>query len=320
MEILLLRNLVIFVISAVFLTRSAMFLVEALTKIGRYYKLREFATSFILMAFATSLPELSVSIMSAANHSPELAIGTVIGSNIASLTLVIGIAAIAAGKIMVKSAIKKKDIVYMSGIVLILILLMMDGTLSRPDAGILFMIYAYYIYNLFSHKKRPESKVIEVTRKEFSESLGIFVTSIIALILSAKILVWSVLGIGEMLSIPVTLIGIVVVALGTSLPDLSFELMAVREKHQDMVLGDIIGSVVTNSALVLGVVGMINPGNSLDLRSINTGLIFLALVTFGFLFFVKNDGKISTKEALVLVITYLTFVSLEYLVKIMEIW
>lgn len=320
MEILLLRNLVIFVISAVFLTRSAMFLVEALTKIGRYYKLREFATSFILMAFATSLPELSVSIMSAANHSPELAIGTVIGSNIASLTLVIGIAAIAAGKIMVKSAIKKKDIVYMSGIVLILILLMMDGTLSRPDAGILFMIYAYYIYNLFSHKKRPESKVIEVTRKEFSESLGIFVTSIIALILSAKILVWSVLGIGEMLSIPVTLIGIVVVALGTSLPDLSFELMAVREKHQDMVLGDIIGSVVTNSALVLGVVGMINPGNNLDLRSINTGLIFLALVTFGFLFFVKNDGKISTKEALVLVITYLTFVSLEYLVKIMEIW
>ena len=320
MEILLLRNLGLFILSAVFLARSATFLVKALTKIGQFYKLGEFAISFILMAFATSLPELFVSIMSAANHSPELAIGTVIGSNIAALTLIIGIAVIAAGTIRVKSAIKKKDIVYMAGIVLILIMLMMDGSLSRPDAGILLMIYAYYIYNLFSQKKRFESKTVRVTKKEFSESIGIFIASILALVLSARVLVWSVEGIGEMLSIPVTLIGIVVVALGTSLPELSFELTAIKEKHQDMVLGDIIGSVVTNSALVLGVVGMINPGDNLDLRLINTGLVFLALVTFGILIAVKNDGKISTKEALVLIVSYLLFISVEYLVKIVEIW
>ncbi len=310
--------LIIFSVSAVVLTRSATFLVKSLTTIGRYHKIGEFAISFIFMAFATSLPELIVSIMSVGTHSSELALGTLIGSNIAALTLIIGLATVYAKKIRIKSIIKKKDILYMTGICIVLVFLMMDGDLTRWDSGILFMIYGYYIYRLTTQEKQFESKVFEITKKDYISAVGYFITSITLLIASARILAWTVENIGAMLSIPITLIGIVIVALGTSLPELSFELTAVKEKHQDMVLGDIIGSVVTNSTLIIGIVGLLNPINNLDLKLINIGLFFLIFVALVIMYFVKNDGKLTTREGLAMIISYIVFVSLEYLVKMVE--
>lgn len=308
----------IFIVSAVVLTRSATYLVRSLTKIGRYHKLGEFAVSFILMAFATSLPELLVSIMSVGSHAPELAIGTVIGSNIAALTLVIGVATVYAKKIRIKSIIKKKDILYMTGICIVLVLLMYDGSLTRPDALILFLIYSYYIYRLTIQEKKFESKAFKIEKKDYIKAVGGFITSATLLILSARFLVWTVEYLGELLSVPITLIGLVVVALGTSLPELSFELTALREKHEDMVLGDIIGSVVTNSTFVIGVVGFLSPIESLDLELVNIALLFLIFVALVLLYFVKNDGRLTTKEGIAMIVSYLVFISIEYLVKMIE--
>lgn len=316
---MLITNLIIFIFAAILLGRSATLLVKSLIKIGQYLKIGEFAISFILMAFATSLPELFVAILSSVNGSPDLAIGTVIGSNIADMTLVIGIAAVAAGVIRVKSAIKKRDLIYMSGILFILILLMLDGSLTRPDAAILLMIYAYYIFRLFTQRERFESKKVKISRREYYENIGRFTVCIIGLVLSARLLVWSSETIAVILSIPLILVGLIILALGTSLPEISFELSAIKEKRQDMVLGDVIGSVVTNSALIIGVTGMINPIHELDLDLINIGLISLVIITFGLLFFIRNDGKITTKEALILLFFYLFFVSMEYLARIVKI-
>lgn len=281
-------------------------------------KIGDFAISFILMAFATSLPELFVAVLSSFNKASDLAIGTVIGSNIADMTLVIGISAIAAGMIRVRSVIKKRDLVYMSGIIFILILLMLDGSLTRPDAVILLMIYAYYIFRLFTQKEKFESKKVRVTRREYYENIGRFIICILGLILSARFLVWSSESIAAILSIPLTLVGLIIVALGTSLPEISFELSAIKEKRQDMVLGDVMGSVVTNSALIIGIAVMIKPIHELDLDLINIGLISLGIVTFGLLFFIRNDGKITTKEAVLLLFFYLLFVSTEYLARIVK--
>ena len=306
-------------IAAIMIGRSATYLVKALIPIGQHFKISEFAISFLLMAFATSLPELFVGVLAATQHTAELAIGTIIGSNIADLTVVMGISAIVAGTLRVRSIIKKKDIIYMSGITFILILLLLDGSLSRPDSFILLMIYGYYIYRLFTQKKKFESKAVSVSNEEFMRSLGILIASIIGLIISAELIVWSAEQIADTLSIPLTLIGIVVVAFGTSLPELSFEITAIKNKHHDMVLGDVIGSVVTNSALVIGIIGLINPVNSLDLGLINTGLMILAFVTFVALYFVKNDSKLTMREGIALMFIYVCFIFLEYLVKMIGI-
>lgn len=311
--------IIVFIISAIVLTKSATYLVKSLTTIGRFFRVGEFAISFIMMAFATSLPELFVAVISTINYSSELALGTVIGSSIAALTLVIGIATVYAGKIRVRSIIKKKDIVYMVGICCILVLLMLDGSLTIPDSLILILIYMYYIYRLLTQQKQFESENVHVEKRDVLRSFAIVILCFVGLLLSARGLVWTVEHIGIYFHIPVTLIGLVVVAVGTSIPELSFELSAIKNKHQDMVLGDIIGSVVTNCALVIGVIGLIGPINHLDLGLINTSLFFIIMVSIIMLIFVKNDGKLTTREGVAMILGYLAFVATEYLVKIVKV-
>ncbi len=308
----------LFVFSAYILVRAAKFLVDSLTIIGRHHKVGEFAISFILVAFATSIPELLVSVMSVGADKPELAIGTVLGSSISVLTLIIGLATIYARKIRIKSIIKKKDILYMLGICIVLVFLMMDGSLTRWDSAILFLIYGYYLYRLVIQEKKFESAVVKIGRPEYSRAIGYFIVSIVALILSSKLLVWVVENISATVNIPVTLMGMVVVAIGTTLPELSFEIAAVKAKEQDMVLGNIIGSVVTNSTLLIGVIGFLNPINNLDLQLINIGLFFLIAVALVLFYFVKNDGKLTFKEGVAMVLSYLVFVTVGYIAKLIS--
>jgi len=131
---------IVFIISAILLARVATYLVSSLTKIGQYLKIGDFAISFILMAFVTSLPELFVGIYASFNGGETLALGTVIGSNIVALTLILGIAALVSGSISLESVIKRRDITFMVGIQIILILLLLDRSISRPDAVILLLI------------------------------------------------------------------------------------------------------------------------------------------------------------------------------------
>jgi len=269
------------------------------------------------MSLVTTLPEFVVALISAGGEVPELSISVILGANIATITLGVGFAAIYAKKIRVKSLIKKKDILYMVGICLVFTLLLMDGTLTRWDALILLMIYSYYIYRLLLQEKRFTSDLVEISRYEYITSIGKFIASFIILILSAQYLVWSVEHISDILSLPITLIGLIVVALGTALPELMFELTAVRENHQDMVLGNIIGSVVTNSAMIMGVVGFLFPMDNLDLELINSSLLIMVIVAVMLLYFVRNDGKITRREGIIMVVAYILFVGASSLVKIL---
>ena len=309
--------ILVFLFCAVVLSRSATYLVKTLTKIGQYHRLGDFAISFILMSLVTTLPEFVVALISAGGEVPELSISVILGANIATITLGVGFAAIYAKKIRVKSLIKKKDILYMVGICLVFTLLLMDGTLTRWDALILLMIYSYYIYRLLLQEKRFTSDLVEISRYEYITSIGKFIASFIILILSAQYLVWSVEHISDILSLPITLIGLIVVALGTALPELMFELTAVRENHQDMVLGNIIGSVVTNSAMIMGVVGFLFPMDNLDLELINSSLLIMVIVAVMLLYFVRNDGKITRREGIIMVVAYILFVGASSLVKIL---
>jgi cation:H+ antiporter len=174
------------------------------------------------------------------------------------------------------------------------------------------------MYRLLIQEKKFESVELKITKKEFFKCVGNFIASIVFLIISAEYLVSSAKFLANEFSIPVILIGFVVVALGTSLPELSFEVTAARENHQDMVLGDVIGSVVTNSALIVGIVGLIRPMYDLELGFINTGLFFLIFVSLVLLYFIKNDGKLTVKEGIALILSYVVFISIQYLVKMVE--
>lgn len=313
---MLLISLIKFISSAILLSVSAVFIVRSLIKIARYFRLSDFTASFIVIASATSLPELSVAITAAIANSPEITVGAVIGSNIANLTIVTGLTALVARQINVVGIIKKRDASYMTYINIIMLLLIADRSLSRPDGAILLLIYIYYIWRLFQQQKYFEQKPRRIKKNHIFQSLAIFGASIAVLLVSADLAVKSAQEIGLALSLPVIFIGMIVVALGTSLPELVFGLGAIKEGKRDLAMGDLIGSVVTNSTLILGLTAFITPISFSSFGAYDTGIVYFIITLLLFNIFMWSKKELSWREGISLIFVYILFLGTQFFVGV----
>jgi len=315
----LLVHITIFLISCIVLAKSAEFLVKSLTKIASFLGWTEFAIGFIIMAIATSVPELFVGITSALNKNSALALGTVIGSNIVDLTLVIGIVALLAKGIRIESKTIRTDTLYMFGIATLPVILMVQGNeISRFDGYLLLSVFFLYVIKLLKQKGRFRKAIDTVPIKEFFSAIGLSCFSIVVLFFSSDFVVRyaSLLSIDLML--PPILIGLFVIAFGTSLPELTFEIKAVRTGHRGMALGDLLGSVIANSTLVLGVTALIYPIDA-DFLLFLTSASFMLLVAFLFVTFTESEEMISWQEGIALILLYVFFVIVELNVRLLQV-
>ena len=312
---MLLMSLILFLISCLVLVVSGGFLVKLIVKIASYLRLSEFVVAFIIMAFSTSIPELFVGISSAISGNPALSLGNVIGSNIADLTLVIGIVALLGNGIKPKNPLIKKDSLFMFLIALVPITLMIfDQTLSRIDGIILTSIFIIYMWHLIKERKEVKGKFIENKREPIAFTIFFFISCLGILFLSAHFVVKYATQLAIELLLPVIAIGLFLVAIGTSLPELVFGTRAVLAKKGDLAVGDAMGSVVCNSTLVLGVTAMISPiTNSFFIFL--TSAIFMAIVTFLFMIFIRNKKGLSITESVMLIILYILFILVEFYFK-----
>jgi len=144
----MLLNLVGFIVAAIVLARSSVFLVETLTKIALKLRISEFLVGFMLIAVGSSLPELLVGIVAATEGEPLLSLGNIIGSNIANLTIILGIPALVAGGIRIQSQVRNREIIFMNVLAIAPLLLLIDGTLSRGEGVLLLLLFAFYMYHL----------------------------------------------------------------------------------------------------------------------------------------------------------------------------
>jgi cation:H+ antiporter len=308
----LIINLTLFAISCTALLISGSFFIKSISKIAAFLKLSEFVVSFIIVGMATSLPELFVGISSALTKQTSISLGNVIGSNIANLTIILGIPLLIAKKINITRKTIKKDSLYMFLISLIpLILMGLGGTLSRLDGVILIAIFLGYCIMLVK-QTRDFSKEVEnhIGRVEIIATTFLFIISGIFLYFSAQFTVLYAKNVSMDLSLPSIFIGLFIIALGTSLPELVVGFQSVVKKHQQIVLGNIMGSVVANSTLVLGVTAIITPITS-NLLIFFTSIGFMIIASFLFMMFVQSGDKIGWKEALVMVYTYIIFIIVE---------
>jgi len=280
------------------------------------------------MSVATSLPELFVGIMSAIDGVPAFSVGNVIGSNILDLTLVIGIAALLAKNINIESKIIRKDMIYMLAITILPVILLVDHHLwwkfglfpnmtpglSRIDGFILLCAFAYYIYNLVQQETRFSRIVDKTSRKEAIKFMLLFLISITLLLISAHFVV----DYAELLSIDLAisplLMGLFIISLGTSLPELIFESKAVLSQHQSMAIGDLVGSVITNSALVLGVTAVISP-IAVNTVIYLTSTLFMLFAAFIFFTFSESGDRITWTEGMSLLFLYVLFIIIETYIK-----
>lgn len=313
---MILINLALFFVYASILIVSGSYMVKYLTRIANYLKINEFIISFVLIAFSTSIPELFVGITSALSGSPSLSLGNVIGANIANLTIVIGIPILLARGINVDTVTARRDVTYMFIISsLPLVLMSIGNELSRIDGVILVGVFGFYIYKLMIQQRVFHKVVAErFTRQGILKDVGFFFISITFLFFSARLVVKYATFLSIDLELPAIMIGLLLLALGTSLPELTFNIRAVIQKHPEMALGDTVGSVVTNSTLVLGVVAIIHPIQA-AISIFLTSWIFMLVVGFLFMTFVEGNYKLSWREGVALIMMYSLFILIEFYVK-----
>lgn len=308
---MILVNLVLSLVFLVILIKCAQYSIKYSSRIAKSLHLPEFIVSFFIIALISVLPEAIISIISAFKGNPELGLGTLLGSNVADLTLVFGIIALfSSGGIKVKSKILNNKIFYVI-LLLFPLLLGIDGEFSRIDGaillllGILFFIRIYYASHNF-HKKFNHNE-----NKPFAKSLILLILSLLVLTGSAFLTTKFAIAFANDAKIPSILVGIAVLALGTCLPELTFSIQAVRKNHDELALGDILGTVITDATIILGLVALICPFsyNPLNIYIIG-GAMFLAGLFA--IIFMKTDRTLSKKEGLLLIFFYIIFIFVEF--------
>jgi cation:H+ antiporter len=277
----------------------------------------EFAVGFIVVAVSTSLPELFVGVTSAFSGTNELALGNVIGANIINLTLIIGIVALISKNIRIRSKVIRKDFIYMVAIIMVPLLLMWDKVLQWYDGLILIAVFVLYLWQMIKQEHRF-SKVFDfVQKKEMGRHITIGMISLVVLMVSANFVVIFATKLSVDMNMPPILIGLILLSLGTSLPELILNSRAALEKHQELAIGDTLGSVITNSTLVLGVSALIHPIQT-DVFFFFTSALFLLIIAFVFITFGESDRGISWKEGLSLLLLYVFFIIVQTYITLLR--
>lgn len=313
--------ILIFILSCLILIRSGTLVVKSIARIAQFLGWREFTVASIVMSFATSLPEIFVGFTSAFHQKPQLAFGNVIGSNIIALTLIIGIGAFVGKGLKIEGETLRRSSFYVVIITFLPLFLIFDGKVSRLDGLILILALILYFYQLYSQEQKF-TKVFSNNLKRgwgsfksFLKDLGIFSVGAFILLISAEGIVFSASNLAVKFNIPLVVIGLFLVALGTSMPEIAFGFRSVIMGHKEMIVGNAMGAVVVNSAMALGLVALIAPFEIVYFSFYLNGIIFTIITGLFFYIFSRTGKEISRKEALFLIGIYFAFILIELLVK-----
>jgi cation:H+ antiporter len=315
----LINYIFIFLLSCVAFYFSGEIIVKSFSKVAKFLGWKEFVVSFLLMAFIGSLPNLFVGISSALHGIPELSFGEVIGGSVINVTLAIALAALfSKNGIPAKSRTINTSLIFMSIAAVLPVLLIWDGVLSRTDGIILVSFFFFYIFWLFSKKDRF-TKVCEdeqPIQKSFRRSLQSVVKIAFCLAIFAvasDMIVRSASFFAESFDIPIIIIGLFIVALGNCAPEIFFAISTARKGLEWMILGALMGAVVSHSTLVIGTVAILHPIVITDLSPFLIARIFLFIAIFFFFIFTKTGHHITRRESVFLLFIYIFFIIAEML-------
>ena len=272
----------------------------------------------LIVGFGTSAPEMVVSAIAAYEGNSGLALGNAMGSNIVNIALILGITAIVA-PIAVNSKIVKKEIPLLLLIVLFTGYLLLDNTLTLFEGVILLAgFFALVLWSVFAaFRSRGDSfedqMDIELNEDIMSLKVGIMwlVFGLILLIASSRLLVWGAVGVANSFGVSDLIIGLTIVALGTSLPELAASVMAARKGEHDIAIGNVVGSNMFNLLAVIGIAVIIAPMNSIPLEVLQRDWTIMLLLTIALFVmaygFKGRNGRINRVEGTILILCYAAY-------------
>lgn len=254
----------------VLLVAGAEVLVRGAAKLAAQFGIPPLVIGLTVVAFGTSAPETAVSVQAAFNGSGDLAIGNVIGSNIANVLLILGLTALVAPLIVSRQLIRL-DVPIMIGASLVTYALAWDGSLSRLDGALLFAaVVAYTLFLVISSRREKAAEADDEFAKEFGLdepakpyagliNAGLVITGLVLLVLGSNFLVEGAVELARALGLSELVIGLTVIAIGTSLPELATSILAAIRGERDIAVGNIVGSNIFNLLCVLGLASLVSP-------------------------------------------------------------
>ncbi len=295
---------------------SADLFISGSSSIATHLGMSPFLVGMIIVGFGTSAPELLVSALSSFQGNPGIALGNAYGSNIVNIGLILGITAIMR-TVNVPVVVCKKELRLLMVITVISAFLLLDSLVSRLNAILLLTIFFIWLYRSMKAGAVGEKiEEIEIAKGDAalaecipaSRSVVYLVVGLIFLLLASRTAVWGAVKVATVLGVSDLVIGLTIVAIGTSLPELASSIAASRKGEHDIVLGNIVGSNVFNTLAVVGLAGVIHPINA-ERALLYRDISVMAFLTLLLWFLGFKFGRLSRRSGLIFVVVYFLYLA-----------
>lgn len=304
----------------VLLIWSADRFIDGAAATARHLGMSPLLIGMLIIGFGTSAPEMVVSAFAAIGGNPGLALGNAFGSNTANIGMVLGITALIA-PITVQSNVLRREMPVLIGVTVLAGWLIFDGNISARDAWILLVVFfAVMGWSIKQGLNGDDALGLETEAEMDSHPMPLnkaliwLVIGLVLLILSSRVLVWGAVEIAEAFGVSDLVIGLTIVAIGTSLPELASAIAAIRKNEHDLALGNVIGSNLFNTLAVVGIAGAIQPFE-LEPAVLTRDYAVMALMTLCILLFAfrvkkaRRPGRINRLEGGFFVVAYVGYLA-----------
>nr|AHF26065.1 K+-dependent Na+/Ca+ exchanger [uncultured bacterium Contigcl_1748] len=276
----MLLDILLIIVGVVLVIWGADRMTDGAVSIAQRLKIPKIVIGLTIVAMGTSAPEFFVSLMSALKGTPDLAVGNVVGSNIFNTLLIVGVAAMVTPIVISRSTVRK-DMPWSMLAAVLLTVMCLDSVISRWDALVLFVLFCTFIgYNLREARKGKAQPDEEEEGKAMRPILavGLVLLGLGCLVLGSNVFVDSATRVAQQLGVSEAVIGLTIVAGGTSLPELATSVVAARKGQSAIAIGNVIGSNVFNVLMIIGITGLVKPMNINGITNVDLGVMTGSMV------------------------------------------
>ena len=274
-------NIVLLILGIVVVLKSADWLTDGSVALAERMGISQMVIGLTIVALGTSMPEFCVSLVSAIKGTSDLAVGNVVGSNIFNSMLIVGCAAMVAPMTIPKTTVRK-DIPFALIASIVLFMMIVNGDeadISRLEAGILVLMLAIYMF--FTLKNAKDTTAVGTEKKEFMNpwrAIAFLLLGLVGLVLGSNVFVDNASALARILGVSDAVIGLTVVAGGTSMPELATSIVAARKGNSGIAIGNVLGSNVFNILFILGVTGVISPMSINGITSLDLSMMIISMI------------------------------------------
>ena len=336
-------NIVLLVLGVIIVLKGADWLIDGAVNIATRFGVSQMVIGLTIVAMGTSMPEFCVSMVSALKGTPDLAVGNVVGSNTLNTLLIVGCSALVA-PIMVKRSSVKRDIPFAVVASLLMLLFCLDGAIGRVDAAVFFAGFCLFMFVTLKYAKTTEEHAAtvatsgaatttaisetstsqassseasssETSAPKASQASGtsmlkavvMLVVGLLCLIAGSNMFVDNASFVASSLGVSDAVIGLTIVAGGTSLPELATSMVSAKKGNSDIAIGNVIGSNVFNILMIIGITGLVKPMHIAGITTLDLIMMLASMLLMWF--FCRTTYKVKRWEGAVLTIVYLAYLT-----------